>query len=212
VSQLSDLDRAGAMLRLGLDALGVGANDAAAGAVLRFAGLVLDWNRRTNLTGAADLPAFVSGPLFDALTLLAVLEGPGSLVDVGAGAGLPGIPAALLTPGLKVTLVEPRRQRAEFLAHVIEELSLDAEVSRCRAQALEPAGWDGAVAQAVWPPREWMPIAARLVLAGKAVYVLSTAPPAAGEIPAGLRLEVSKALERPFDGASRFAARLRSVG
>jgi hypothetical protein len=57
-----------------------------------------------------------------------------------------------------------------------------------------------------------MPIAARLVPAGKAVYVLSTSPPAADEIPPGLLLETSRALERPFDGASRFAARLRSTG
>lgn len=56
------------------------------------------------------------------------------LVDIGSGAGLPGIPLGLATTGVKVILVEPMQRRCEFLAEVVSELGLDISVVRGRAE------------------------------------------------------------------------------
>lgn len=177
--------------------------------LLRYAAELARWNRRLNLTGAGTAAAFVAGPLFDALTLLPVLgEGP-DLVDVGSGGGLPGIPAAILRPGLAVTLVEPRTRRAAFLRHTVHLLGLRAEVVQGRAEELADGGWSRAVAQAVWPPAEWLARAPRLVRPGGAVLALSSSPLDPGDVPPSLSLERTFACRRP-DGRERFAFRLRS--
>jgi len=56
------------------------------------------------------------------------------VIDIGSGAGLPGIPVAIARPDLRVTLVEPMLRRTEFLAEVVAELGIDVEVVRGRAE------------------------------------------------------------------------------
>lgn len=169
------------------------------------------WNNRTNLTGARDSAQFIRGPLFDALTLLTVLEPGGSMVDVGSGAGLPGIPAHILCPASRLTLVEPRAKRAAFLRHVVHELDLDARVEQVKDTELEAGKWTAAVAQAVWSPDEWIPRGSRLVAPGGTIYALASRAPEE-ELPEGVEMEQMIHLERPFDGAKRVACRLRRTG
>jgi 16S rRNA G527 N7-methylase RsmG len=83
-----------------------------------FGSELLSWSRRVDLCGARTAEDFASGPLFDALTLVPVLEKSGSLLDVGSGGGLPGLPALILRPALQLTLLEPRTRRAAFLRHI----------------------------------------------------------------------------------------------
>jgi len=189
----------------GLAEIGAGADDEETRALWRYCDELLLWNRRTNLTGAKDPIQLARGPLFDALTLLPVLE-PGHLVDVGSGGGLPGIPALLLGGVPELTLVEPRARRATFLRHVTHKLRIDAPVFQGRDEELEPRAWDGAVAQAVWPAGEWIPRGLKIVRPGGAVYILSSEPPPAVE---GAKEEERVELIRPMDGARRFACRLR---
>jgi 16S rRNA (guanine527-N7)-methyltransferase len=66
-----------------------------------------------------------------------IIEPGARVVDIGSGAGLPGIPIAIARPDLRVTLVEPMLRRTEFLTEVVEELGLGVEVVRGRAE--EPA-------------------------------------------------------------------------
>ncbi|MGH7728481.1 MAG: 16S rRNA (guanine(527)-N(7))-methyltransferase RsmG [Vulcanimicrobiaceae bacterium] len=91
---------------------------------------VLAAGRTTNLTGART-PQALAEHLLDSLTLVPYVRGP--LVDVGAGAGLPGIPLALAC-GISVTLVESQRKKARFLAEALEALALDGEVVAERAE------------------------------------------------------------------------------
>lgn len=65
------------------------------------------------------------------------------VVDIGSGAGLPGIPVAIARPDLRVTLIEPMLRRSEFLAEVVAELGLEVEVVRGRAE--DPAVLKGLV-------------------------------------------------------------------
>ena len=81
-----------------------------------YARLLETWNRRFNLVSrAADPVELIADALVDAAALAAVLPPDGLVVDAGAGAGLPALPLALLRPGLRLLLVEPRRRRASFL-------------------------------------------------------------------------------------------------
>ncbi len=102
-----------------------------------YAALVLAANRRVNLTGAKDGAAFAAH-IADALTLAADVTGP--LIDVGSGNGLPGIPLALAT-GVRVTLLEPIKKRAAFLAKALDELGLEGEAVAARSEdaARDPA-------------------------------------------------------------------------
>jgi 16S rRNA (guanine527-N7)-methyltransferase len=102
-----------------------------------YAALVLAANRRLNLTGAKDGTAFAAH-IIDALTLAADVAGP--LIDVGSGNGVPGIPLALAT-GVRVTLLEPIKKRATFLASALTQLGLEGEAVAARAEdvARDPA-------------------------------------------------------------------------
>jgi 16S rRNA (guanine527-N7)-methyltransferase len=102
-----------------------------------YAALVLIANRRLNLTGAKDGTAF-AGHIADALTLAEDVVGP--LIDVGSGNGVPGIPLALAT-GARVTLLEPIKKRATFLADALTRLGLEGEAVAGRAEdvARDPA-------------------------------------------------------------------------
>ncbi|HEX3464097.1 MAG TPA: 16S rRNA (guanine(527)-N(7))-methyltransferase RsmG [Candidatus Elarobacter sp.] len=95
-----------------------------------YAALVLDANRRLNLTGAKSGTAFAE-QILDALTLRDDVVSP--LIDVGSGNGLPGIPLAIAT-GVRVVLLEAIKKRARFLQDAIASLGLDAEVLDRRAE------------------------------------------------------------------------------
>jgi 16S rRNA (guanine527-N7)-methyltransferase len=189
--------------------LGVSCEEGTHRALALYAAEICRWNRRVNLTGAKGEVAFVRGPLFDALTLLPVLADDAPLVDVGSGGGLPGIPAALLRPGLRVVLAEPRAKRAAFLRHAVDALGLSGDVVEARDDKLEAGAYGAAVAQAVWPAAEWIGRAIRLVVPGGAIYSLSSTPIAEADLPPGCRIDASFDTLRPLDGAPRFAVRVR---
>ncbi len=91
----------------------------------RYLDLVTAANARMNLTRIVDRPSAEVQHVGDALTLLPHLPaGPGKLVDVGSGPGVPGMPLAIVRPDLKVTLVEATQKKANFLRETAAELGL----------------------------------------------------------------------------------------
>jgi 16S rRNA (guanine527-N7)-methyltransferase len=79
----------------------------------------------------------------NSLCLTALVPAGSTVVDVGSGAGLPGIPLALARADCRVRLVEPKERRARVLALCLAELGLGRQVEVVRARAEEPAGWAG---------------------------------------------------------------------
>jgi 16S rRNA (guanine527-N7)-methyltransferase len=103
-----------------------------AAALALYGALVLEANRVTNLT-AARTPAALLDHIVDSLTLAGDVDGP--LIDLGSGAGFPGIPLAIVT-GQPVTLVESVRKKAMFLGGALKALNVLGEVIDGRAERL----------------------------------------------------------------------------
>ncbi len=92
---------------------------------LRYRQELLDWNTRINLTAITDPEEVLLKHFLDSLSLLIVYDRPGArLLDIGAGAGFPGLPLKIARPQWQVTLLEATGKKVTFLRHVIETLQL----------------------------------------------------------------------------------------
>ncbi|VAW35228.1 16S rRNA (guanine(527)-N(7))-methyltransferase [hydrothermal vent metagenome] len=117
-----------AALESGLEALDIPAPEPAALALLqRYFAELEKWGRKINLVARAAPEQIIENHFLDSLTLLPLIAGQKarSLLDVGSGAGFPGLALKISRPELTVTLVEPRQKRVAFLRHVIRTLRLD---------------------------------------------------------------------------------------
>ncbi len=102
---------------------------------------LVDWNQRMNLTAITDPDAVVERHFLDSLSCLLAfpedLPSQPRLIDVGAGAGLPGIPLKLARPEVRLALLEATRKKAAFLVHIVAVLQLsDTAVLAGRAEDL----------------------------------------------------------------------------
>jgi len=95
--------------------------------LLAYLDLLLHWNRSYNLTAVRDPAQMVSRHLLDSLSVLPWLEAemPAHLLDAGTGAGLPGVPLAIMRPAMQVALLDSAGKKIRFLRHVKRELGLD---------------------------------------------------------------------------------------
>ena len=108
--------------------------------LVRYAELLERWSRRHNLVSWRDREELVRRHLLDALAARELLVGSGQLLDIGSGAGLPGVPLLLSRPAWRGVLLEPRQKRWAFLRLVVRELGLDATVERLRYQDYRHGG------------------------------------------------------------------------
>jgi 16S rRNA (guanine527-N7)-methyltransferase len=103
----------------------------------QFSELLQSWNQIHNLTGAQTLEAIYEN-IIDSLYPVTFIEMPASLLDVGTGAGFPGLVLAVAYPQIEVLLCEPRNKRAAFLKFAAMELGLtQVSVAKIRVEALE---------------------------------------------------------------------------
>lgn len=179
---------------------------AALRALSRLLDLVALWNRRVDLTAARSPEELVDLYLIDALVLASAEPAPLApqhWLDVGSGAGAPGLVVQLLRPELQLTLVEPRAKRVAFLRTALGQLQLGSRLESGRSDQLPTPACDVALSRATFPPPEWLAEGARL--AREAVWVLL----ARGETPAlaGWRLERELSYEWPLTHAPRRALR-----
>jgi 16S rRNA (guanine527-N7)-methyltransferase len=171
-------------------------------ALARYATLLLSWAPRINLTGAQDPESLADHHLADALFLVPHLPRGARVLDVGAGAGLPGLVLAILRADLRLTMLEPSAKRFAFLRAALRELRLPhAEARQQSAQVhVEDAGfqpYDVAVSRATWPLPEWLERGRALIRPGGLVLGLEGREPA--ELPSG-------ATRRPYELAGRSRA------
>ncbi len=124
---------------------------ALAGPLLDYLALLARWNATYNLTAIRDPREMLAKHLLDSLAMQPFVRGLGSLADLGTGPGLPGIPLAIATPGLQVTLVESNGKKARFLREAVRQLKLgNVQVAESRIEAFQPgATFDAITARAL---------------------------------------------------------------
>jgi 16S rRNA (guanine527-N7)-methyltransferase len=136
--------------------------------------LLLEWNARIDLTAARSPEELVDLMLADAFVLASHLPRGARVVDVGSGAGAPGLPLALLRDDLRVTLVEPLGKRVSFLRTVLGTVGrTDVRLERARGEALVGApAHDVAASRATLSPADWLGLGVGLVVPGGHVWTL----------------------------------------
>ena len=173
--------------------LGIACDERTPERIVRYHAMLADWNTRMNLTGDTDFDTSLDRHYADSLAPLANTElfAQGiRLIDVGSGAGFPGLPLALARPDMQVTLLDSLMKRINFLSAVVEELGLEnVKLVHARAEdggrdAALREQFDMAVARAVAP----LPVLCELLLPFVKVggrMACYKGPSAAEEIEAG---------------------------
>ncbi len=126
-------------LRDGLAEMGISATPDQQRLLLDYLALLEKWNKAFNLTAVRDRRQMVSRQLLDSLSILHLLEGE-RILDVGSGAGLPGIPLSILSPGRSFTLLDTNSKKTRFLRQARLELALDnVEIEQARVEGYHPS-------------------------------------------------------------------------
>lgn len=122
----------------GSERLGISLTAEAVARLVAYLALLERWNRAYNLTAVRDPEAMVIRHLLDSLSILPWVEGP-RVLDVGSGAGLPGIPLAVARPNCQFCLLDSNGKRTRFLTQVAAELQLThVDVVRGRVEDYRP--------------------------------------------------------------------------
>jgi len=139
---------------------------------------LLFWRTRLSLTGATTDVSIVRDHVLDSLAVVQLLASTSSVADLGSGAGFPGLPLAIVCPGMQIALIESRRKRANFLREVVRRCGLtNAEVIEARAEHLPPHAtrrFDVVVSRAVWPVPDLLRIGGELVRQGGRVLAMKS--------------------------------------
>jgi 16S rRNA (guanine527-N7)-methyltransferase len=141
-----------------------------------FVSLLLKWNKRINLVGTNELEVLVTRHVVDSMKIADHVGKSCALVDVGSGAGLPGLVVALCRPDVRVSLVERTVKKAAFLQHARGVLEL-SNVEIIAQDAVELAGtktgrFDEAVSRATFSPLKWLELATNLVKKGGVIWLM----------------------------------------
>lgn len=143
-------------IRRGLDALGVRSPQNGPALLAQYGALLLEQNQVMNLTAITDPDQVTDLHFLDSAALLAYTDfSTKTVIDVGTGAGLPGVPLRILEPSLSLTLLDSLGKRVHWLESMCETLGLDGVTclhARAEEQALQPGfrdGFDIAVSRAV---------------------------------------------------------------
>lgn len=187
------ISEAAALTAQAIEALGVSCDERTPERIARYHAMLADWNTRMNLTGDTDFATSLDRHYTDSIAPLKyarLFPERARLIDVGSGAGFPGLPLAIARPDLQVTLLDSLMKRIHFLAAVVEELGL-SNVRLIHSRA-EDGGrdeklreqYDIAVARAVAP----LPVLCELLLPFVKVggrMICYKGPSAAEELEAG---------------------------
>ena len=193
----------------GLAALALDA--ALAAPLLEYLALLIRWNKTYNLTAVRDPHEMVVKHLLDSIAMHPfidpLLATRGALADLGTGAGLPGIPLAIVKPGLRVTLVESNGKKARFMREAVRTLGLtDVRVAESRIEALdEPGQYAAITARALATLPLIVELGGHLLEPGGQLLAMKGVHPAdeIAALPAGWALQASHPLRVPGLEAER---------
>jgi len=126
------------LLQREAEALGLRLDETALDRFGRYAAELRSWNAKTNLIADSTIKHIVTRHFLDSLTAAPFISPPyASVVDIGTGAGFPGIPLAIAMPSIHLTLIEANRKKVSFLKHIRRVLNMsDITVIQNRAEEL----------------------------------------------------------------------------
>jgi 16S rRNA (guanine527-N7)-methyltransferase len=186
---------------------------ALAGPLSAYAALLLKWNERVNLTAITRPIEVVDKHLLDSLAVLPeVPAGPQRVLDLGAGAGLPGVPWAIVRTDLDVTLVDAVQKKVAFIKAAAASLGLAGRVHglhhRATGEGDSLGTFDLVVSRAFMDVEPWLALARHYVRPGGVVMAMVGQAPApavvaAAAASAGLSLRSERRFELPVSGDGR---------
>lgn len=102
-----------------------------------YMNLLIEWNKKMNLTAIVEPNEIILKHFIDSITILKEINNNSKIIDVGTGAGFPGVPLSIMNPTLKVTLADSLNKRLIFLQEVVNQLGLkNLEIIHARAEEL----------------------------------------------------------------------------
>jgi 16S rRNA (guanine527-N7)-methyltransferase len=176
------------------------------GLLLQYLVLLEKWNQVYNLTAVRDLAKMVGAHLLDSLSVVPLLSGE-NVLDVGSGAGLPGIPIAVAKPDCKVTLLDSNHKKAAFLRQAVADLALkNANVVCERVESwVAPRGFEVIISRAFSDLGEFVALTGRLLAPSGVLAAMKGLYPfeELERLPSGFRVKEVRALQVPGLEAER---------
>ena len=214
------MDKMKETLAAGLPELGLNLPEEILDTLCGFGRAMVKQNEVMNLTGITEDSAVAKLHLLDSLTVLSSADLAGkSLIDVGCGAGFPGVPLAIAAPTAKITLLDSLGKRMKWLEEVLPTLGVSAECVTARAEeavATRRESYDFATSRAVARLNILLELTAPYVKVGGAVLAMKGALAKeelaeCGNAISKLGLKLEEVKEFPIDGASHAVIVLRKV-
>ena len=213
------------LLKAGAEALDLSINDEQIRQLLHYLDLLLRWNKAYNLIADAPYPTLVASHLLDSLAVLPHLKAI-TAVDMGTGAGLPGMPLALADTSRHWWLVDSAGKRIRFLRHVVRDLGLanvTPMVSRMEAwtpPAAAPVvandasnGLNAIILRAVTSPSQALNWVQHLLVPGCTLYLMMARQgmDELSQLPPGFELRQCQSITVPFLTGERHLAMIETV-
>lgn len=193
-------------LQQGLAKLGLTVDDAVQSSLLDYVALLNKWNRAYNLTAVRKPELMITRHILDSLVVHPYLK-PGLIIDVGTGAGLPGIPLALIRPDDEFFLLDSNSKKTRFLTQAVTELGLkNVTVVQSRAEEFKPDQLFNTIMSRAYSTLANMISGTRHLLAdGGVFFAMKGVYPVAelDELPADMQLVESHQLHVPELDAER---------
>lgn len=193
-------------LQIGLQQMGLTLTTAQQLLLLEYIVLLKKWNGTYNLTALRDESSIISHHILDSLTLLPFIENAQSMMDVGSGGGMPGIPAAICRPDLQITLLDANTKKTTFLQQAAIELGLsNITVASGRVEAMHDKKADVVTSRAFAELADFIFLTKHLLnengywAAMKGVYPYEELE----HVPAGIEIIDVRKLEVPMLDAER---------
>ena len=165
--------RAVELLKKGDEQLGVGFSDYQHEQLLAYLAMIVQWNRIYNLTAIRNPLEMVKNHLLDSMAVVPLFRqylgaGPQRLLDVGAGAGLPGMVLAIAEPAWQVSMIDAVQKKTAFIQQAVGQLRLaNASVIHGRVEALEKGdGFNIITSRAFSSQRQFVGLAGQLLATG----------------------------------------------
>jgi 16S rRNA (guanine527-N7)-methyltransferase len=180
--------------------LGIELGERQAAQLLRLLDELDDWNQRMNLTAIRERGAQVTKHLLDSLSVQPFLHGE-RVLDVGTGAGFPGLPLAIVNPQRHFTLLDSTAKKLKFIEHAVALLELpNVQTVHTRAENFRPPErFDIVVSRAVGPVEQFVKWAGHLCVGGGRLLAMKGRDPATelAKLPSGWKVAAIHRLNVP---------------